>query len=379
MNGHLPMKKTPNFKRQTSNAKRCQPGLSIHAGRHLRRLAFSVWSLQFGVLLCTAAEPTPIKVAPVARGEVIRYVTLPGTLKANQQATLYAKVAGYLTNVAVDKGDLVKADQVLAVIEVPELIADMKKYEADAKVAETDLGRLQEAQKKAADLVMPQMLDKARGAAEVARANMQRTQTLLDFAKIIAPFGGLITQRFVDSGAFVPSATSGSAAETAALLTIMDTTVLRAQVAMPELDAALVAKGQPVKISLESQPGKTIEASVSRLAGAIDEATRTMIVEADVPNAEGVLRAGSYATIKVGVERHAATLFVPVDALAMEKTAAFVFKVIEGKAKKTAVTLGFNDGAKAEVLTGLNEGEAVILVGKATFNDGQAVAVTDGK
>lgn len=326
-----------------------------------------------------AADPTPVKTAPVQRGEVIRYVTLPGTLKANQQATLYAKVAGYLTSVAVDKGDMVKPDQVLAVIEVPELIADMKKFEADAKVAETDLGRLLDAQKRAGDLVVPQMLDKARGAAEVARANMQRTQTLLDFAKITAPFGGLITQRFVDNGAFVPSATSGSSAQTAALLTIMDTTVLRAQAAMPELDAAFVAKGQPVKIALESMPGKTIDAQVSRVAGAIDESTRTMIVEADLPNAEGQLRAGSYATIKVGVERHAATLFVPVDALAMEKTAAFVFKVADGKAKKTAVTLGFNDGAKAEVLTGLNEGEPVILVGKATFTDGQPVAVTDAK
>jgi RND family efflux transporter MFP subunit len=335
------------------------------------------WILVLGG--ASAAEPTSVKTAPVQRGDVIRYVTLPGTLKANQQATLYAKVAGYLTNVAVDKGDMVKADQVLAVIEVPELIADMKKFEADAKVAETDLGRLIDAQKRAGDLVVPQMLDKARGASEVARANMQRTQTLLDFAKITAPFGGLITQRFVDSGAFVPSATSGSAAETAALFTIMDTTVLRAQVAMPELDAALVAKGQPVKIALESQPGKTIDAQVSRVAGAIDEATRTMIVEADVPNAENTLRPGMYATIRVGVERHAATLFVPAEALAMEKTAAFVFKLADGKAKKTSVTLGFNDGAKAEVLTGLSEGEAVILVGKGTFTDGQPVQISDGK
>jgi RND family efflux transporter MFP subunit len=333
----------------------------------------------FSVVSSAAADPTPIRVAPVQRGEVIRYVTLPGTLKANQQATLYAKVAGYLTNVAVDKGDIVKADQVLAVIEVPELIADMKKYEADAKVAETDLARMLDAQKKAGDLIVPQMLDKARGAAEVARANMQRTQTLLDFAKITAPFGGVITQRFVDNGAFVPSATSGSSAQTAALLTIMDTTVLRAQVALPELDAAFVARGQPVKIALESQPGKVREATVSRLAGAIDEATRTMIVEADVPNPENTLRPGAYATIKIGVERHAATLHIPVDALAMEKTAAFVFRPMDGKAKKTAVTLGFNDGAKAEVLTGLNEGEPVILVGKSTFTDGQPVQVTEGK
>ncbi len=316
-----------------------------------------------------------MKATKVSRADVIRYVTLPGTLKANQQATLYAKVAGYLTKVSVDKGDVVKVDQVLATIEVPEMIADMKKFEADAKVAEVDLSRLLDAQKKAADLVVPQMLDKARGASEVARANMQRTQTLLDFAKITAPFSGLITQRFVDSGAFVPSATSGSAAQNAALFTIMETTTLRAQVAMPELDAALAAKGQPVKVSIEALPGKTFDAKVSRTAGAIDEATRTMLVEADLPNPDGALRPGFYATVKVGVDHHDNALTVPVEALAMEKTNAFVFKVADGKAKKTAVTLGFNDGARAEVLTGVAEGEPVILVGKATFTDGQSVQI----
>lgn len=323
-----------------------------------------------------AAEPAKVKAAKVARADVIRYVTLPGTLKANQQATLYAKVAGYLTKMAIDKGDVVKADQVLAEIEVPELIADRKKYEADAKVAETELERLQNAQKKAPDLITPQTLDKARGAADVAKANLQRTQTLLDFAKIVAPFNGLITQRFVDSGAFVPAATSG-AAQNAALFTIMETTVLRAQVAMPELDAALAAKGQPVKLTFEALPGKAFEAKVSRLSGAIDEATRTMILEADLPNPDGALRPGMYATVRVGVDHHDNTLAVPVEALAMEKTNAFVFKVVEGKAKKTAVTLGFNDGARAEILTGLAEGEPVILVGKATFTDGQPVQVTE--
>jgi RND family efflux transporter MFP subunit len=324
-----------------------------------------------------AAEPTKVKIAKVTRSDVIRYVSVPGTLRANQQATLYAKVAGYLNNVAVDKGDAVKADQVLALIEVPELIADLKKYEADAKVAEVDLARLEEAKKKAPDLVVPLMLDKARAAAEVAHANMEHTQTLLDFAKIVAPFDGVITQRFLDNGAFVPAATSGGAAQNAALFTLADATVIRAQVAMPEVEAALTTKGQPAKITVEALPGKTFDATVSRTATAIDEATRTMLVEADLPNKDGALRPGMYATIKIGIEHHDNVLTVPVDALAMEKTNAFVFKIADGKAKKTAVTLGFNDGARAEILTGVAESEPVILVGKATFTDGQPVQVTE--
>ena len=125
--------------------------------------------------------------------------------------------------------------------------------------------------------------------------------------------------------------------------------------------------------------GKTFEATVTRFTHAIDEATRTMLVEADLPNAELALRPGMYASIKIGVDRHAGTLVVPVEALAMEKANAFVFKIADGKAKKAAVTLGFNDGVKVEILTGVGEGESVILVGKATFSDGQAVRVEEGK
>ena len=316
-----------------------------------------------------------MKLVAAKRADIQRWITIPGTLKANQQATLYAKVAGYLTKVAVDKGDAVKADQLLGELEVPELLADLKRFEADVKVAEIDLSRLTEARKKAPDLILPQAMDKARAASEVARANMERTKTLLDFAKITAPFAGVITMRFVDNGAFVPSATSGSAAQNAALFTLMDYTTVRAQIAVPETETLFIRNALPVKIAFEAIPGKSFDATVTRFSGALDEATRTMLVEADIPNADGMLRPGMYASVKIAVEKHSAVLVVPVEALAMEKTNAFVFKNAGGKAKKTAVKLGFNDGVNAEVLEGVAEGEPVIVVGKATFTDGQAVSV----
>ena len=324
-------------------------------------------------LAAHAAEPMAVKFTSAKRAEIHRWITLPGTLRANQQATLYAKVAGYVTKMAVDKGDTVKNDQPLAELEVPELLADQKKYEADVKIAEIDLERLTEARKKAPDLVLPQALDKARGAADVARANLERTRTLLGFAKITAPFPGMITARFVDNGAFVPSATSGSAAQNAAIFTLMDFTVIRAQVAVPEPEVSLIRAGLPVKFSLEALPGKTFDATVSRSSGALDEATRTMLVEADFPNPEGTLRPGMYASIRIAVEKHAGAITVPVEALVMEKTNAFVFKTVDGKAKKTAVKLGFNDGANAEILEGLADGEGVIVPGKVPPADGQAV------
>ena len=314
-----------------------------------------------------------MKLTSAKRAEIHRWITIPGTLKANQQATLYAKVAGYLANVAVDRGDAVKAGQLLGELEVPELLADAKKFEADVKVAEVELSRMEEARKKAPDLVLPQALDKARAASSVALANLERTNTLLHFAKITAPFAGMITGRFVDNGAFVPSATSGSAAQNAAIFTLMDFTTVRAQAAVPEVEVPFIRAGLPVKFSLEALPGKTFDTTVSRSNGVLDEATRTMLVEADMANADGTLRPGMYANIRIAVEKHTGVITVPVDALAMEKTNAFVFKTADGKAKKTAVKLGFNDGVNAEILEGISDGEGVILVGKATLNDGQPV------
>jgi len=330
-------------------------------------------------LAAPAADPMPVKFTSAKRAEIHRWITLPGTLRANQQATIYAKVAGYVTKMAVDKGDTVKADQSLAELEVPELLADQKRFGADAKVADIELSRLLEARKKAPDLVLPQALDKARAAADVARANLERTNTLLHFAKITAPFAGMVTARFVDNGAFVPSATSGSAAQNAALFTLMDFTTVRAQVAVPEAEVAFIRAGLPVKFSLEALPGKIFEATVSRASGALDEATRTMLVEADCKNPEGTLRPGMYASIRIAVEKHTGATVVPVEALVMEKTNAFVFKTVDGKAKKTAVKVGFNDGTNAEVLEGVADGEGVIVPGKVPPADGQSVKPESAK
>jgi len=326
-----------------------------------------------------APAPVDVQVASPTRGEIHRFVALPGSLKANQSATLYAKVPGYLKSLTVDKGDAVKAGQALGEIEVPELLADRTKYQAEVKVAETDFNRVNAAQQKSPDLVTPQSVDEARGRLDIARANLERTETLLNYSRLVAPFSGIVTARFVDPGAFIPSATSGSSSGNAAVLTIMDFSTVRAQVAVPEVEAARVQAGQPVKVSIESLGGKTCTASVSRIAYALDDASKTMLVEADLPNPQNELRPGMYATVKVGVEKHSDALLVPVAALVMEKANAFVFVAEGGKAKKTPVKIGFNDGTNVEISSGLKGDEAVILVGKLVLTDGQAINATEGK
>jgi RND family efflux transporter MFP subunit len=340
------------------------------------------------------APPSPdVKVIHPTRGEIVRYVTLPGTIRANQQVTLYAKVAGYLKSLAVDKGDAVEAGQSLGEIEVPELIADLARYkaelvraEAEVKVADLEAGRLAKALRQAPDLVVPQTLDNsegrlamARAGVEMARANLERTDTLLRFARITAPFAGIVTARFVDPGAFIPAATSGSAAQSAAIITLADSKTVRAQVALPEAEAALARVGQPVSLSVEGLVGKTFTAKISRLSHALDEATRTMLIEADVPNADLALRPGMYATVKVGVDRHANALLVPVETLVVEKARTSVFTLAEGKARKVQVKSGFEDGKSAEILDGLTAKDTVILPGRLALADGQPVRATEAQ
>src|SRR5438876_9730302 len=198
------------------------------------------------------AEP-PLEVEAVhpVRGPITRYTTLPGEVKAYQQATVYAKVAGYLKTIAVDKGDRVKAGDLIADIEVPEMLADLARYKAEVEVADLDYKRLSESQKKAPDLVVPQTVDNAKGKLDVAKANVERAETLLHYARIAAPFGGIITRRMVDPGAFIPAATSGGSAQNAAIVTVADFNRVRVQVAVPEIEAARVRAGQPVKLNVE--------------------------------------------------------------------------------------------------------------------------------
>jgi RND family efflux transporter MFP subunit len=326
-----------------------------------------------------ADAPVDVNVARPTVGEIVRYVRLPGSMRANQQATLYSKVAGYLKTITVDKGDRVQAGQALGEIEVPELQADLTKYKAEVRVAERDYTRIAEAQKKAPDLVTPQSVDEALGRVEVAKANLERTETLLGYAKITAPFSGIVTARFVDSGAFIPAATSGNAAQTAAIVTVADFNIIRAQVAMPEVEASLVQVGQPVKVTVEALGGKSFDARVSRFTYALDDATKTMVVEADLQNADLALRPSMYAIVRVGVDKHKDAMLIPVEALVMEKANASVFVAEGSKAKKKPIQAGFNDGAKVEILKGLTGNEDVILVGKLTLADGAPVNVVEGK
>ena len=325
--------------------------------------------MRFLILLFLASTALAVEL-PVAKptiGTIHRWVALPATLAPFQQAVLYAKVTGYIATISVDKGDAVKAGQVIAKLEVPELQADLAKSKAEVAAASLESKRMHEARAKSPDIVLPQSVEDADAKLAIAKAGMDRVTTMLAFAEIKAPFDGIITARHVDVGALVN-------AHTGKVVEIVDASTLRLQIPVTEMEAGLVAVGKPVKAQIDASGPAPVEASISRIAYALDPATRTMLAEADLKNAELKLRPGMYAMAKIAVEKHDKATLIPVAGLVMEKTNAFVFKHVDGKAMKTAVKPGFNDGTNVEVPE-LKVDDVILLPGTMLLTDKQPVNI----
>lgn len=329
--------------------------------------------------IAAIAEPLSLPAAEPARGDVIRYVTLPGRIQANRETILHAKVSGYLKSLSVDAGDRVEAGQTLGQIEVPELSADLARFEAELQVAEREFARVSDALAKAPDLVVPQTVDDARGKVEIARAEMQRTRTLLGYARLAAPFAGIITARHVDPGAFIPAASAtsrrGAEADGAAIVTLMDFETVRVEVPVPEQEAALVRKGQPLDFVVDVLGPTRRDAKVARHAYALDPASQTMRVEADVANHDLALRPGMFVTARIGVERHDDVWTLPLAAVQIEKTTRSIFVLDGGVARKRPIETGFDDGERIEIVKGVAGGETVLIPGTARIADGDPVRV----
>jgi membrane fusion protein (multidrug efflux system) len=327
-----------------------------------------------------SAAPVPaVQITQAKRGPITRGVNFPAVVRAEQEVTLYAKVAGFLKTISVDRGDTVKEGDVLAEVEAPELLAEQTRFEAERDIAKLDFDRLSEARKKAPDLVVPLSLDTARAKMEMAGASLKRNETLLAYTKIVAPFSGIITKRWVDPGALIPAATASSSPQNAAVVTLMDFSKVRIEVAVPEPESPLIKHGLAAEVTVDELPGQIFKGKISRFAHALDTATRTMATEVQLENADGALKPGMFAKAKLALAEKRDALLVPAEALVVEKQKTSVFVLVEGKAKKLPVKVGFEDGKSAEILEGLKGDENVILSGKAALADGQAVKLVEAK
>jgi len=341
----------------------------------------------------------PVGVVTAQRKDLTRTITLPGTLVAFNEATLYGKVAGYVKSIRVDKGDTVRRGQILAALEAPEMVKEVDQAEAsfrearaslDRAKAEADLQaatykRYSEVHAKDPDAISNQELDEyrsrfdvanaevnlAEARIETARANHERLMALNEYASITSPFGGVVTARYVDPGALIQAATSSTQGQP--VVTVQDLDTIRVYVSVPEIDVPFVHIGTPASLTTAAYPGKVFKAAVTRFAEALDPSTRTMKTEADVRNPQHVLRPGMYADVTLEIERLPNVLVISDSALAVEGSKKFVRVVRDGTAHRVQVETGLDDGNQVEIRSGLKRGEQVVFAGKDGLAEGKVV------
>jgi membrane fusion protein, multidrug efflux system len=259
----------------------------------------------FGVLLIASSYPGSsygqrIQALQSRTTTATETISLPAEIKAYRSAVLTAKVAGYLKSLRVDKGDRVQEGDLIAEIEVPELIADQAQFKAQVAVARSEFDRVQSAIKTAPDLVTPTNVDQTRAKLQVAQAQLDRVDTLLRYARITAPFSGTITARFVDPGAFIPVPTN-SDQQSAAVVALMDFSRVRVQIPVPEENALKVTKGSAVTFTVQGLPLRVFRDTITRISYAVDQSSQTMLAEIDMQNPGEILRPGMYATAHISL------------------------------------------------------------------------------
>lgn len=303
-----------------------------------------------------AAAGPVVQVAVAKRIAGNEVLTLLGEADPYQAITLYAKVSGYMKNITVDKGDRVRAGEVLAVIESPEID---KQYQA--AVADAENKRL--IAERAATLVKKQMIsqqdaDQAEADSKVSIANREQLATLKSYEVLRAPFNGTVTARFADPGALIQNATS-SQSSSLPVVSIAETGRLRVYVYVDQAHAAFVHVGDSATVLDPAQPGLKIAARVTRTSGEIDLKTRTLLVEIDLANPRNRVLPGSFVQVQLQVHTPR-YVEVPSDALVVRGGQSFVALVTaDNHIKFQPVVVADQTGESVRLLSGLEEGEKV--------------------
>lgn len=367
-----------------------------------------------GTTATTDVSAEPAAVATAERQTIRSSLTISGEFKAFQDVDVHAKVAGYIKTIYVDVGDHVKQGQTLAILEVPELAAqlsgadaavrrakeeisraqgDLERAKSSHAAAHSAYARLNDAGKTRQGLVAQQELDDAQakdleGEAqvssskaalsaaeqelEVAQASQKQVAALSDYTRITAPFTGVITNRYADTGALVAAGTSSSA-QAIAVVRIAQVSVLRLVLPIPESIAAQIHLGDPVKVHVQAL-NQNIQGKVSRFANSLDLQTRTMETEIDCENRDGRLMPGMYTETVLSLQEKKNVLTIPLQAAVRNSDDASVLAVNSRNIlEERHVKLGLEDNARVEVLSGLREGERVVIGNRSQFRSGQQI------
>jgi RND family efflux transporter MFP subunit len=359
-------------------------------------------------------EGVPAAVVHVKRGPIENNVTLAGNFKAFQEVDVHAKVAGYIRKIYVDVGDHVKEGQVLAVLEVPELAAELAGSDAAVRRAKEEVRRAQgdvmraksghaathsmflrlsQAAKEKQGLVAQQELDDAQAkdmegegqvssseaalsaaeqALEVAQASQKQYTAMSEYTRITAPFSGVITIRYADTGALMAAGTSSST-QSMSLVRLAEISKLRLVLPIPESVAGQILFGAPVKVRVPAL-NREIVGKVSRFADALDMQTRTMETEIDFENHDGKLIPGMYTETQLTLRGNPSALQVPVEAVAQNGNEATVLVVNpDNVIEERRVRTGIQGKTMTEIVTGLSDGDRVVIGSRSQFRNGQRV------
>lgn len=368
-------------------------------------------------------DVTTVAVAKASTEDLSRGLVLTAEFRPFQEVDVMAKVAGYIKQINVDVGDRVRAGQLLATLEVPEMGDDLRRAQASVVRAKADVTRAQDelrraesahqiahlsfqrlssvAEKKpglvaqqdideaqSRDLVSEAQVSAAKSALAAAQdqvtvysAETEKVKTLIDYTRVTAPFDGVITRRYADTGSMIQAGTA-SQSQAMPVVKLSQNNLLRLILPVPESAVPTVHIGQQVEVNVptlkRSFPGR-----VARFADKLSLATRTMDTEVDVPNPALVLIPGMYAEVNLTLDRHEKVLAVPVIAVDMDASAAaapgaeqsgqVMVVTPNNRVERRKVSLGLETSNRVEVRSGLNEGDSVVLSGRSSLQAGQEV------
>jgi RND family efflux transporter MFP subunit len=379
--------------------------------------AIGLWRLVAKSVNATNNTVDPVKVAAVAvvqRGPIENALTLSGEFRPYQQVDVHAKVAGYIKQIYVDVGDQVKAGQVLAILEVPELSAqvdgakaDIRRYQDAIRRSESEIKRaesshsayhaaytrLKQASESRPGLIAEQELDDSQAKDQeteaqiesaqaamsesqsqlaAAQADLERLSALESYSHITAPFAGVVTKRYADTGALIQAGTT-SETQSMPVVQLAEWSRLRLVLPVPESAVPQLQTGSSVQVRV-SAVNKTFEGHVARFADSLNEETRTMHTEIDVENPDETLKDGMYAEAKIVLKQRRDALTVPIQVLERNAAGATVLIVNSGGAvEERQVKLGIEGSDRVEVTSGLVENDRVIIGNRSEFHPGERV------
>lgn len=323
-------------------------------------------------------------------------ISLPGELKSFESVAIYPKISGYVQSIKVDRGSKVKKGEVIVQIEAPEVMAKLAaarskvlQAEGFAQSAESKLSTIKDQFNRiektsqtpgtvsASDLLRIENqfkeeeanTESAKSALEAARYQLQAAQQMANYLTIRAPFDGVVTERNVHTGTFV----SAQIGDTPMFRLEMNE-VLRLEIPVPESYSGLDFGSDSLSFTLNSQSGKSYKAMVSRQSGSLQNASRTEIMEADVANKDGNLKAGSFAQVKVPYKKEG-SMMIPNAALVTTMEDRFVIKVINGEAQRVSVRKGISQNGQTEIFGDLQLGDTLLKNPSETIQSGDKIKV----